>query len=167
MTRTVKRVGKPLYYFSMLTWLLNMILIVISFFFGGSGIWLVAIFASVFIQGIASGAFSDETAVPQAPSPCKILDHCLLVSKYFSGGAMTIGFLSILIGGGGPEVVDGVYCLVNHGDIVRTLSEGWFLYFSICELAMFFCGMLFFSTYMAMRVRGLYRIQNAMDLTET
>ena len=133
--------------------------IIIPFFFEVSGIWIVGIFVSVFIQGIVSGAFYDETLVPKMKQKRKMIDYCLVASKYISISFAAVAFASILIGGGGPEIIDEAYCLVNHGDIVREISEGWFMYFTICEMLLFTCGILYFSTLMALRIRALYLIQ--------
>ena len=161
MNKNAKHISKPTYYFSLLTWVLNVFYVVIPFFFDISGLWFVAFFASVLFQGAISGAFYDETLVPKMTKPYKVMDYCLIASKYVSISLATVSFISLLIGGGGPEIMDEAYCLVNHGEIVRYLSIEWFIYFSVCDMLLFSCGILFFSTYMAMRVRALYCIQNS------
>ena len=157
--KKVKHINKLLYYFSLLTWILNVCFIIIPFFFDISGIWIVGIFISVLIQAIYSGAFYDETLVPKTAKQYKTIDYCLIVSKYISISLAAVGFISLLVGGGSPEIIDEAYCLVNHGDIVRHISEGWFVYFAICEVLLFTCGMLYFSTFIALRIRALYLIQ--------
>lgn len=161
MNRHTKYISKPLYCFSLLTWFLNICFVVLPFFLDVSGLWFVAVFASVVIQGFSSGAFFDETLVPQMPKPYKAIDDCLILSKYISISLAAVGFISLFIGGGGPEMIGESYCLVNHGEIVRYISDKWFLYFSICEILIFSCGILYFSTNMALRVRAIYCIQNS------
>ena len=159
MESKAKPINRVIYYFSLLTWIINICFIFIPFFFEVSGIWIVGVFVCVIIQGLVSGAFFDETLVPKTEQKYKTIDYCLIVSKYVSISLAAIGFTSILIGGGGPEIIDETYCLVNHGDIVRQISEGWYIYFTICEMLLFACGMLYFSTFMALRIRALYLIQ--------
>ena len=73
--------------------------------------------------------------------------------------AAVFGFVAILIAGGGPEEIDGVYCIVNHGDIVRTVTEGAYIFFLVCEVMIFTFGLLIFSSMMAMRIRKMYVLQ--------
>jgi len=158
-----KRINWFVYYFSMLTWIANICFPLLQFFFDISELWFelwfIGVFFSVLIQGIVSGAFYDETLVPEMPVKFKLIDYCLIASKYISFSLFLIGFLSLAIGGGQPEIIDGAYCLVDHGEIVRYISEGWYLYFAVCLVSMFICGILYFSTYMALRIRTLYIIQ--------
>ena len=160
MENKAKHINKFIYCFSLITWLANVCFIFIPFFFEVSGFWIVGIFISVLIQGIVSGAFFDETLIPKTAKKHKAIDYCLIVSKYVSISLAAIGFISLLIGGGGPEVIDETYCLINHGEIVQKISEEWFIYFSICEMLLFTCGILYFSTFMALRLRSLYLIQH-------
>ena len=159
MEKKSKSINKFIYCFSLLTWIINICFIFIPFFFEISGIWVVGIFVSILIQGIVSGAFFDETLVPKIKPKRNIIDYCLITSKYVSISLAAVSFSSLLIGGGGPEIIDEAYCLVNHGDIVRKISEGWFIYFTICEMLLFTCGILYFSTFMTLRIRALYLIQ--------
>ncbi len=156
-----KHINKLIYYFSLLTWFVNICFIIVPFFFEITRILIVGIFISVLIQAIYSRAFYDETLVPKTTKQYKTIDYCLIVSKYISISLAAIGFISLLIGGGRPEIVDEAYCLVNHGDIVRHISNGWFVYFAICETLLFTCGILYFSTFIALRVRALYCAQNS------
>ena len=159
MGKKPKHINKPIYYFSLLTWIANICLVIIPFFCDLSGFWILGIFISILMQGIISGAFFDETHIPKTTEKHATIDHCLFVSKYISILLAAIGFISLLIGGGGPEMIEEAYYLVNHGDIVRQISEGWFIYFVICETLLFTCGTLYFSTIMALRIRVLYLIQ--------
>ena len=161
MNRHTQHISKPLYCFSLLTWLLNVCFVVVPFFLDVSKLWPVVFFASVAIQGASSGAFSDKTLVPKMSKPYKVIDYCLIITKHISTGLAAIGFISLLVGGGSPEIINETYCLVNHGDIVRYISYEWFVYFSICDMLLFSCGILFFSTYMALRIRTLYCLQHS------
>jgi hypothetical protein len=158
MKNQPRHINRFVYFLSLLTWLMNVCLVFIPFFFDVSGLWLLVIFASVFIQAIASGAFYDETLLPEIHER-KMIDYCLLASKYIAHSLTAISFVSLLIGGGSPDMIDGAYCLVNHGQIIRYISGNWYIYFVICHAFAFTCGMLTFSTMMALRIRGLYLMQ--------
>lgn len=159
MEKTPKNINQFVYSFSLLTWMVNICFIIIPFFVEVSGIWMIGIFASVLIQGIVSGAFCDETLIPKATQKHQLIDCSLAISKYVSISLAAVGFISLIIGGGGPEMIDQSYYLVNHGDAVRQISAGWFVYFVICEMLVFSCGLLYFSALMAQRIRGLYLLR--------
>lgn len=159
-----KHISIFLYYLSLSTWILNICLLFLPFFVDLTNLGVVLIllvFVSAIFQAMITGAFGDEELVPKIKRSCKFIDYCLKISKYVSFSLVAISFVSLLIGGGGPDIVEDAYCLVNHGEIVRYISYGWFWYFVICELLLYTCITLYFSTYMAMRVRALYLIGNS------
>ena len=160
MEKKSKPINKFIYCFSLLTWIINVCFIIIPFFFEISGIWVVGIFASILIQGITSKAFGDTNAIPEVKIKPKFLDICLNISLLISIIFSALSGITLLIAGGGPETIDGLYYIVNHGEIIREItSYKLFLFFVVCDSLLFSCGILIFSSLMALRIRKLYLIQ--------
>ena len=160
MEKKSKPINKFIYCFSLLTWIINICLIIIPFFFEVSGIWVIGIFASILIQGITSKAFGDTNAIPEAKIKPKFLDICLNISLLVSIITSVICGVSLFAAGGGPETIDGLFYIVDHGEIVREItSYKLFLFFVICDSLLFSCSILIFSSLMALRIRKLYLIQ--------
>lgn len=156
-----KHISPALYIFSLVVWGFNLFCGVFHYFINISGLWMIAVFISVLIEGICSGAFNGEPAIPDGVYKKRFLDYCLSISSLVARCASVFGFAAILIAGGTPQEIDGVYCVVNHGDIVRTVSEGWYLFLLVCEVFIFTFGLLIFSSLMAMRIRKLYVMQKS------
>ena len=160
MEKKSKPINKFIYCFSLLTWIINVCFIIIPFFFEISGIWVVGIFASILIQGITSKAFGDTNAIPEVKIKPKFLDICLNISLLVSIITSVICGVSLFAAGGGPETIDGLFYIVDHGEIVREItSYKLFLFFVICDSLLFSCGILIFYSLMALRIRKLYLIQ--------
>ena len=159
MEKKSKPINKFIYCFSLLTWIINVGFIIIPFFFEISGIWVLGVFASVLIQAITSSAFGD-TVIPDVKIKHKFLDICLNISLLISIIFSALSGITLLIAGGGPETIDGLYYIVNHGEIIREItSYKLFLFFVVCDSLLFSCGILIFSSLMALRIRKLYLIQ--------
>ena len=148
---------KGLYCFSLLSWILNICFIIMQFFIEISMAWIIVFFASIIIQGIASGAFGDETAIPNVKIKRKFLDYCINISVILSVVITAISGISLLIAGGGPEIINDTYCVVNHGDVVREISSPYLFFFlCICDFMLFNCVILIFSSLIALRIRKIY-----------
>ena len=148
---------KSLYCYSLLSWILNICFIIMQFFIEISMAWIIAFFVSIIIQGIASGAFCDETAVPNVKIKRKFLDYCINISLILAVVITAISGISLFIEGGGPEIINDTYCIVNHGDVVREISSPYlFLFLSICHFMLANCAILTFSSLMSLRIRKLY-----------
>lgn len=148
---------KILYCFSLLSWILNICFIIMQFFIEISMAWIIVFFASIIIQGIASGAFGDETAIPNVKIKRKFLDYCINISLILAVVITAISGISLLIAGGGPEIINDTYCIVNHGDVVREISSPYLFFFlCICDFMLFNCVILIFSSLMALRIRKVY-----------
>ena len=156
-----KRISSVLYIFSLVVWGFNLFCGVFHYFINILPLWMIVVFVCVLIEGIWSGAFNGEPLIPDGAYKKCFLDYCLSISSIVAHCAAVFGFLGILIAGGTPEEIDGVFCVVNHGDIVRTVSEGWYLFLLVCELFIFTFGLLIFSSLMAMRIRKLYVMQKS------
>ncbi len=159
-TGKMPHISKVLYYISLFVWGLNIICAVGELFINVPGIWIIVVFIAVLIEGVCSGAFGDESIFPDSLGHKRFLDYCLIVSAVISIGCSVLCGGALLLVGGGPEIVDGTYCIVSHGEIVRTLfSPGWYLFFVVCDKLWFGCGILIFSSIMALRIRTLFRTQ--------
>ena len=159
MEKKSKPINKFIYCFSLLTWIINICFIIIPFFFEVSGIWVLGVFASVLIQAIISSAFGD-TVIPDVKIKHKFLDICLNISLLVSIITSVICGVSLFAAGVGPETIDGLFYIFDHGEIVREItSYKLFLFFVICDSLLFSCGILIFSSLMALRIRKLYLIQ--------
>ena len=159
MEKKSKPINKFIYCFSLLTWIINICFIIIPFFFEVSGIWVLGVFASVLIQAITSSTFGD-TVIPDVKIKHKFFDICLNISSLVSIITSVICGVSLFAAGGGPETIDGLYYIVNHGEIIREItSYKLFLFFVVCDSLLFSCGILIFSSLMALRIRKLYLIQ--------
>lgn len=155
----LKHINPALYIFSLVVWGFNLFCCIFHYFIEIPSPWIIVVFACVLIEGICSGAFSGEPAIPDGAFKKRFLDYCLFISNIVGYCASLFGFLAILIAGGRPEEINGVYFIVDHGDIVRTITEGWYIFFLICEVMIFTFGLLIFSSLMAMRIRKLYVLQ--------
>lgn len=148
---------KILYCFSLLSWILNICFIIMQFFIEISMTGIIVFFASIIIQGIASGAFGDEAAIPNVKIKRKIIDYCINISLILAVVITAISGISLFIAGGGPEIINNTYCIVNHGDVVREISSPYlFLFLSICHFMLANYIILTFSSLMALRIRKLY-----------
>lgn len=154
-----KHINPVLYIFSLVVWGFNLFCCIFHYFIEIPPTWIIVVFVCVFIEGIWSGAFSGEPAIPDGAYKKRFLDYCLIISSIVARCVAVFGFVAILIAGGGPEEIDGVYCIVNHGDIVRTVTEGAYIFFLVCEVMIFTFGLLIFSSMMAMRIRKMYVLQ--------
>ncbi|MGN1444797.1 MAG: hypothetical protein ACI4WV_00760 [Eubacteriales bacterium] len=160
-----KKVHTWLYRLSLFTWLANIALIVINLFVDLFGISIICLFVSVVLQGFLSGVFATNSMTLEEPVPKTRLDLAVSISQIISLLVSAVGFISILLAGGSPEIVNEAYCLVNHGEVVRTVSKNWFVYLSVCEYCLQFFSILIFSTFMFSKIRGLYLTQTTAQGT--
>lgn len=162
-----KKVHTWLYRLSLFTWLANIALIVINLFVDLSGISFICLFASVVLQVFLSGVISKNSMTNENEEPVKRtrFDLAVSISQITSFLVSTVGFISILLAGGSPEIVNETYCLVEHGEVVRTVSKNWFVYLSVCEYCLQFFGILVFSTLMFSMIRALYLTQTTAQGT--
>ncbi len=145
-----------LYAFALVTWFFNLACFATGSFIRNWRVCCVAVFVSVMIQGILSGAFRSD-GDNSCTEPKRGFDHLLSFVGIFAFIVAMAGDVSLYVAGGRPEMQDGIYCIVNHGDVVRTVSKPWFIFLSVCEYACFYCMLLVFSTFMLKRVRSLWR----------
>ena len=88
------------------------------------------LFLSVVLQGWLSGDFFKSKYKAEKSNQKDLLDIAVLISGVIAKVGMAVGFISLMISGGGPEIVDGVYCVVSHGDILYDISQNLYVYLS-------------------------------------
>ena len=137
-----------------MTWIANISFVILYFFLEFSAIWILPIFISNFLQVLFFIKNTDCSG--EEIKPYALIDHLLNISKYISMCATALSFISLLVVQGGPEVVNGAYCIVDHGEVVRTVSKNWFFYFTLCEDFLFIFGILIFSSSITQEIRTLY-----------
>lgn len=98
------------------------------------------IFFSVLFQGFALNAFGkqddeDDENVPK-------FDTILFWSQIVIGPLALLCFATLLLVGGGPDMVDGNYCIVNHGEIIRYVSPAFYRFMQTVESG-FMAGLLY------------------------
>lgn len=159
-----KHSGKFLYRFSLSVWILNLFYIVIQFFMETSVLWIVAFFGAVFFEVIFSRYIFHNNFITNKLNKRTWLDYCLLCSKFFSIICVSVGGISLIMSGGGPAIINGEYCIINHGDVISIISDIWYFYFVVCEKLFFSCCILHFSTSMAIDIRTKYILQNQKSM---
>ena len=153
-------IHRSLYTFSRATWIANWVLGIINLLVDIKVISFILLFLSVVLQGWLSGDFPRGKYKAEKSNQKDLLDIAVLISGVIAKVGMAVGFISLMISGGGPAIVDGVYCVVSHGDILYDISQNLYLYLSACEYMLMFCGLLVFTTYMFNRIRNIYLLQN-------
>ena len=156
----MRKIHRSLYTFSLATWIANWVLSIINLLVDIRVISFMLLFLSVVLQGWLSGDFFKSKYKAEKSNQKDLLDITVLISGVIAKVGMAVGFVSLMISGGGPAIVDGVYCVVSHGDILYDISRNLYVYLSVCEYMLMFCGLLVFTTYMFNRIRNLYRLQN-------
>ncbi len=162
----LKSINKPiqisrfLYAASLFIWFFSLFNVVLQLITGMIGWLWIAIFFANIIQGFFSGAFREDRAVPANALPKKFLDRCIGISQGLSITCSLLCLLILLGSGGGPEIVNGDYCIVNHGELVQTISKNLYWHLTICERLLFACGILVFSSSMTKRIRTFYLLQD-------
>ena len=156
-----KKVGRGMYVFSLAVWGINLLAVLFCPFFGAEGVSTVVFlftFAVVILQGIATGAFEGEYVQDAELVPKRFFDRCLFAVGAVALFASVIGMGISMLNGGGPDMIDGGYYIVSHGDTVREINELEYRIFAYIEQMFMSCGILFFCTYMFCNVRYLYRL---------
>lgn len=155
----MKKVSKLTYIFSVFTWIANIVLIFVNIFLDLFAFSLIFLFASVLLQGFLSGVFWSSDSLPDNSVQKTRFDTVLLIFEIVSAIFWGVGFIFLMTSGGNPEVIGGEYCIMNHGEIVSTISKNTFILLSVCEYFVLYFGMLFFTTFMLSTVRARFLMQ--------
>ncbi len=115
-----RKPGKLLCAVSYATWIMGIMAVISSIVLPQYTLWFsLPIFISVIVQGILLNAFQkqddDEEDTPK-------FDNILFWIQIGVVILAVLGFASMMLIGGGPEMVDGNYCIVSHGDVVRYIT---------------------------------------------
>ena len=137
--------SRTLYVFSLFTWIFNVVALFVNIFWDIKAYCLIIIFFSLIVQTLFSIIRKQKKEKTDAVTSSffdKLLLWCLTVTILLT---IMSGFCGLLAGGN-PEYRDGLYCLVNHNTVVKTISFGMYVYFVVCDYLTMFCGALIFST---------------------
>lgn len=161
-------ITKGEYIFSQAVWIANVICPIAVLLIGNPHAWAAEksssigyLFALFFVLVLVLRSFSNVLTigkyelVPQ--NLLTRLDYLMLGTRFLST-ILVFGILALLwFIGGNPDIVDGVYCAVSHGSVVREIPEGLFCFMSYCYRWLFAGGgMLVFTTILAIHTRALY-----------
>ncbi len=171
------RITSEMYWFSLIVLTANIIWAVVSMFVGNPIGWatpsaptrtqtswlFLLFFAAVFIETTTSGSLSrqskDRPKVPKGQ--LKTLDYALIAAEIISTAGFVFCLLMLLISKGGPEVIDGVYYITSHGDIVREISREYLCFLSCCERWLFSGGLIVFTSHVARDIRARFVLQGS------
>ena len=148
---------KGLYYFALFTWVATFCMGILSLLLPLPRLWIVGSFLCSVVQLLFLFKYDDGTPWKwgNVYSP---FDRFLRALFCVVCVTFLVCFASLHIAGGGPEMVDGIRCVIDHGQVVReNVSEGFFLYLTTCENTLFFCCLpLFLSTHILWRFHVMY-----------
>lgn len=115
---------------------------------------VIALIPLIVLQ-LAAGMFGKDTPRPRLSRPYRPLDLLLLAVRTLAFIAFLFFFFS-LWNGGSPEQVDGAYCLMSHGEVVRYVEEAEYRFYALCERIAFPCALLAISAEGAVFTRCRY-----------
>ncbi len=114
---------------------------------GNAWTWYFVIcFLSIVIENLLWGNLRiQQSSLPNLPhSPSSPVIHAktpfdifLRILIVLFASCIALSILALLISGGGPDIVDGVYCIINHGDWIRDISQTEFIILSYMEQSLF------------------------------
>ena len=156
----MRRIHRNVYILSLSTWIASWVLGIINLLVDIRTVSFLLVFFSVILQACLSHDFTNKKYKTTKSNQKGFLDIAVSISETIGMIGMFIGLVSLLLSGGGPEIVDGMYCVMSHGDTLYNISQNLYLYLSACEYMLVFCGLLVFTTYMFNRIRNIYLLQN-------
>lgn len=126
---------KGLYYSALLNWIVGICLVPLTLLFRISSLWLVGSFLCSFV--LCWLLINRGVELPRLSKTYRGFDRFLGIFLIVLLIPDAVAFVSIILAGGGPELVDGIRCLVSHGEVVtQNISPAWFLYLTLCETFM-------------------------------
>ena len=169
------RISAELYWFSLIVLTANIVWAIVWMFTGTPIEWatpnnnrsthllFIVFFAAVLIETAASGSLGQKSKDrPKVPrEQMEALDYALIAAEMLSAAAAVFCFLMLLISKGGPEVIDGAYYIVSHGDIVREISREYLCFLSCCDRWLFSGGLIVFTSHIACDIRARYVLQGS------
>jgi len=169
------RISAELYCFSLIVLTANIVWAIVWMFMGTPIEWatpnsngsthllFIVFFAAVLIETAASGSLGRQSKDrPKVPKEqMEALDYALIATEILSAAADAFCLLMLLISKGGPEVMDGAYYIVSHGDIVREISREYLCFLSCCERWLFSGGLIVFTSHIACDIRARYVLQGS------
>ena len=171
---TAKIISKPIYRCSMAIWFVTICSGLMLFLSGGPLGWengnLTLMWGALFLLLCLEAVLGGEARgrkpqmIYRAPAGERLfpwnersLEVLLGRVASFSVISAVFGLLVLLATRGGPGIVDGVYCIVNHGEIQREISEMEFVILSFVEQMTFYFHILTLSSMVTGEIRKKYR----------
>ena len=150
--------------FAWIAWFAHLGWVILSIFVWNRAIVLPfpVFFIIMLSEAILSGALRRDLPETEPSPPRDRIDVCLNTVMVVSLLLAAFCFGMLLLNKGGPEQIDGVYYVVNKGDIIREISRSHYLFLSFCESLLASAGTLGMHTPLLHRIRNLYRLQNEM-----
>lgn len=100
------------------------------------GFWCYSFVTQFKEQDFVDGVMNQiKTLKPVFRIPLSVISKICFI---FTGCALVL----FAIYGGGPNIMDGEFCIVNHGDFVRTITEGEYDFLRIFERYSWFSIMI-------------------------
>ncbi len=113
------------------------------------------IFVSLIVQGFAFRAFGAQEGAEDETIP--LFDRVCILVQIIVLGLAILCFAALMLIGGGPDMVDGNFCIVSHGDIVLHISSTFYRVMQSVESG-FMAGLLYmFSSHMMLVCRSRRR----------
>ncbi len=155
-------ISKRVLRFAWIAWFAHIGWVILSILVWNRAIALpfLVFFIIILSEAVLSGALRRDLPETE-PSPLRDrIDVCLNTVMAASLLLAAFCFGMLLLNKGGPEQIDGVYYVANHGDIIREISRNHYLFLSFCESLLASAGTLGMHTPLLHRIRNLYRLQN-------
>ena len=166
-------ISRFLYVFSLTTWCCSLVSVICSLVLNIENIFkaiqletnyttelnifYIIIFIAIVFEGFKSGAFTKQDDIDNEQDyKMNRFDCFILVVGIIGALCGALCFVSTLFAGGSPELIKGVFCITDHGELIGYITKTKFIYLSICDILMFPCILLFFASIMAFRIRTLY-----------
>ena len=120
-----RKPGKPLCVVSYATWIMGIMAVISAIVLPQYTLWFsLPLFLSVLIQGILLNVFQKQDDDEEENTPK--FDTVLFWIQIGVVILAVLGFASMMLIGGGPDIVDGEYCIVSHGDVVRYITPAFY-----------------------------------------
>ncbi len=151
-----RKPGKLLCAISYATWMMGIMAVISAIFLPEYTQWLfLPVFIFTVIQFFALRAFENQE--DEDEENASLFEEILFWSRIVIGFLIFLCLASLLLIGGGPEMVDGDYCIVSHGDVVRYITPDFYRLMQTVESG-FMAGLLYvFSPQMLLTCRERQR----------
>lgn len=135
---TPRKKDKWLYSCSRVLWALSALYAVIQLFIPYCPLPALILICVLLFLSLLSSMHKELNLWPGRP----LLPIDLAVIVTGIAGAIMAVLCFIVLFDGYPEIVDGVYSIVNHGNFVRQVTQNEYRWLTLCNKMLFPCGLL-------------------------